>query len=294
MHKGLIERLQAGETLIADGATGTTLIAAGLLLGTPPELVNVDQPEQIIQLHRSYLDAGSNIILTNTFGGSRIKLARHGLDGRSQELNRAAVNLARTAAGDDAYVAGDIGPTGELMAPYGPLTFDRAMAGFAEQAEALAEGGADLIWIETMMDLEEARAAVIGARKSCDLPIFCSLSFGPKGRTMMGTGPSQAVEELWPLGLTSIGANCGEGIDMVAPVLRAMAEVLPGAPLIAKPNAGLPKLVRGQTVYDMTPADFAGLMPDLIAIGARIVGGCCGSSPAHITAVTQVVKGTAT
>jgi 5-methyltetrahydrofolate--homocysteine methyltransferase len=289
MSKDLRARLQAGETLIADGATGTTLMAAGLPAGTPPELWNVERPEQILQLHRSYLDAGSQIILTNTFGGSRIKLATAGLGDRARELNQAAVTLAREAAGEDAFVAGDIGPTGELMAPYGPLIYARAAEVFAEQAEALAGAGADLIWIETMMDLEEARAAVTGARRVCDLPIFCSLSFGPRGRTMMGVKAGEAASELWPLGLAAIGANCGEGIDVVEPVLKAMGEVLPDAPLIAKPNAGLPKLVGDQTVYDMEPATFAARIPDFVALGARIVGACCGSRPDHIAAVSRVV-----
>ncbi len=293
MSKAVKERLQSGETLIADGATGTILMAAGLPAGTPPELWNVQRPEQILQLHRSYLDAGSQIILTNTFGGSRIKLATGGLGDRTRELNQAAVALAREAAGREAFVAGDIGPTGELMAPYGPLVYDRAVEVFAEQAEALAGAGADLVWIETMMDLEEARAAVTGVRQACDLPVFCSLSFGAKGRTMMGVKASQAAAELWSLGLAAIGANCGEGIDVVEPVLTEMRQVLPDAPLIAKPNAGLPKLVGDRTVYDMEPAAFASRIPEFMALGARIVGACCGSTPAHIAAVSETVRGRA-
>jgi 5-methyltetrahydrofolate--homocysteine methyltransferase len=293
MSKELKARLRAGETLIADGATGTILMAAGLPPGTPPELWNVQRPEQILQLHRSYLDSGSQIILTNTFGGSRIKLATGGLDDRTRELNQAAVALAREAAGTQAFVAGDIGPTGELMAPYGSLTFEKAVEVFAEQAEALAGAGADLVWIETVMDLEEARAAVTGARQACDLPVFCSLSFGPRGRTMMGVKASQAASELWPLGLAAIGANCGEGIDVVEPVLREMREVLPEAPLIAKPNAGLPKLVGDRTVYDMEPAAFAARIPEFVGLGAQIVGACCGSNPAHIAAVSKIVRGRA-
>lgn len=290
MGNELRERLQAGETLIADGATGTILMAAGLPAGTPPELWNVERPEQILQLHRSYLDAGSQIILTNTFGGSRIKLATAGLGDRTRELNQAAVALARQAAGGRAFVAGDIGPSGELMAPYGPLTYERAVEVFAEQAEALAGAGADLIWIETMMDLQEARAAVAGARQVCDLPVFCSLSFGPKARTMMGVRASEAASELWPLGVAAIGANCGEGIDVVEPVLTEMRQVLPDAPLIAKPNAGLPKLVGDRTVYDMGPEAFAAHVPKFVALGAQILGACCGSNPDHIAAVSTAVR----
>ncbi len=289
MDKELSERLSAGEILIADGATGTTLMAAGLLPGTAPELWNVEQPEQILQLHRSYLDAGSQIILTNTFGGSRIKLERAGLGNRAFELNRAGAALARQAAGEHAYVAGDIGPTGKIMAPLGKLTYQEAVEAFARQAEALAEGGVDLLWVETMMDLDEARAAVSGARQATKLPIFCSLSFGPRGYTMMGVKASQAAEELWPLGLAAIGANCGDGIDVIEPVLKQMREVLPDAPLIAKPNAGMPRLVGDQTIYDMDADSFAAHIPDFIALGAQVVGACCGSNPTHIAAVAAIV-----
>ena len=289
MGMDLRERLSAGEILLADGATGTALMAAGLPPGTPPELWNVEQPDEILRLYRSYLDAGSQIILTNSFGGSRIKLDKGGFGGRAEELNQAAAALARRAAGESAFVAGDIGPTGEMMAPLGKLTYLEAEEIFAEQARALAAGGVDLIWVETMMDLDEARAAVSGARRATALPIFCSLSFGPRGRTMMGVKASQAAKVLWPLGLTAIGANCGDGIDVIEPVLRQMREVLPTAPLIAKPNAGMPKLIGNQTVYDMEPAAFAERIPEFISLGAQVVGACCGSKPAHILAVAKAL-----
>ncbi|MEA3459495.1 MAG: homocysteine S-methyltransferase family protein, partial [Chloroflexota bacterium] len=153
-----------------------------------------------------------------------------------------------------------------------------------------AEGGVDAIWIETMTDLEEARAAVSGALQAVDLPIFCSLSFGAKGRTMMGVSAEQAAKELWPLGLTAIGANCGEGVEIINEILRQMRKVLPGVPLIAKPNAGLPKLVDDQVIYDLGPSDFATHVPDWIASGARIVGACCGSTPAHIAATAKIIR----
>ena len=289
MSTDLRERLLAGDILVADGATGTLLMAAGLPSGTPPEVWNIERPEQILALHDAYLDAGSQIILTNSFGGSRIKLGLVGYGDRAPEFSRSAAALARRAAGGRAYIAGDIGPTGALMAPLGKLTFAEAVETFSEQARALAEGGADLIWIETMMDLEEARAAVAGAREATDLPVFCSLSFGPRGRTMMGIRASQAAEELWPMGLAAIGANCGDGIDVIEPVLRQMRQVLPDAPLIAKPNAGMPRLVGGQTVYDMEPSDFGEHVSEFIALGARVVGSCCGSNPAHIAATTAAV-----
>lgn len=290
MKKHLIDRLDAGEILIADGSTGATLMAAGLPAGTPPELWNVENTEQILSLHKAFLDAGSQIILTNTFGGTRIKLEKAGLGERTIELNRHAAKLAREAAGDQAYVAGDLGPTGELMAPLGKLTFERALETFTEQARVLADEGVDLLWVETMTDLNEARAAVMGAKKAGDLPIFCSLSFGPKGRTIMGVRAGQAAKELWDLGLTAVGANCGEGIPPVLEALKQMQEVLPGAPLIAKPNAGLPRLVDGKTVYSMTPQDFSAHTPEFVALGAKIIGGCCGSTHEHVAAVAAAVK----
>jgi 5-methyltetrahydrofolate--homocysteine methyltransferase len=290
MDMTLSAYLKAGRTLVADGATGTMLMAAGLNPGTPPELWNIERPDQIVELHNSYLEAGSQILLTNSFGGSPIKLGKAGLADRTREINRAAANLAREASGERAFIAGDLGPTGELMAPMGPLTFESALSAFSEQAAALAEGGVDAIWVETMSDLTEARAAVTAARQSSDVPVFCSLSFGKKARTMMGVTPKQAVTELWPLGLTAIGANCGEGLEMIPDVLAQMREVEPGIILIAKPNAGLPKLSHGTTIYDIEPPEFAKRMVDFIEQGAQVVGACCGSSPTYISEMVGLLK----
>jgi 5-methyltetrahydrofolate--homocysteine methyltransferase len=300
----LLTSLREGTVLVADGATGTMLQAMGLPTGTAPELWNVENPDSVRALHRAYLDAGSNVFLTNTFGGSRIKLGRvGGLDGRTEELNRAAAVLAKEVAGEYAgrcvYAAGDIGPTGELLAPYGLLSYEEAVDVYAQQAGALVAGGVDLIWVETMSDLNEARAAVEGVRLVTDLPLFCSLSFGSSGRTMMGVTPQEAVEALWPLGLTAIGANCGEGIDVMEPVLKQMRaafermqfirEMGVPPPLIAKPNAGLPRLVDGETVFDLEPTELAAHIPCLVKWGARIIGACCGSSPEHIAAIAAAV-----
>lgn len=285
----LRQMLADGKLIIADGAAGTMLMNAGLPTGAPPELWNIEQPQQILKLHQSYLEAGAQIILTNTFGGNRIKLGKAGISGRVRELNLAGAAIARQAAGDQAFVAGDIGPTGEMMQPIGNLTYDEALEAFTEQATALSEGGVDALWVETMVDLEEARAAVTAARRVTDLPVFCSLSFGRKGRTLMGVKASQAAAELWPLGLAAIGANCGDGLDTVAEALRQMREVLPGVPLIAKPNAGLPELIHGQTVYSAKADEFASRAGDFIALGAKIVGGCCGSNPAYIQALAAAV-----
>jgi 5-methyltetrahydrofolate--homocysteine methyltransferase len=231
------------------------------------------------------------VILTNTFGGSRLKLDRSGsLGARTVELNRAAAMLAREEAAGAAYVAGDIGPTGELLAPYGLLSSEEATEVFAQQALALAEGGADLIWIETMTDLNEAKAAIQGVRQVTDLPLFCSLSFGAGGRTMMGVSPAQAVKELWPMGLTAIGANCGEGIEPVASALVEMRTTVSEAVLIAKPNAGLPHLEQGNTVFDLGPNEMANHVPHLIERGAQVIGGCCGSTPKHIAAMARAAR----
>jgi 5-methyltetrahydrofolate--homocysteine methyltransferase len=171
------------------------------------------------------------------------------------------------------------------MAPYGPLRYEEAFEVFSEQARALVEGGVDLLWVETMSDLAEARAAIAAARQATDRPVFCSLSFGRFGKTIMGVSPTQAARELWPLGLAAIGGNCGEGVEVMVPMLTEMRAALPAAPLIAKPNAGLPRLVGGQTVYDLQPAELAARMPQLVALGAQVLGACCGSLPEHIAAI---------
>jgi len=289
--------LQQGSLLIADGATGTMLQSLGLPAGAAPELWNVERPDAVRTLYRSYLDAGSAVILTNTFGGSRLKLERTGsLGARCAELNQAAARLAKEVAGEEPYVAGDIGPTGELMEPYGLLSYEEAVDVFCQQAQALVDGGVDLLWVETMSDLNEAKAAVEAARQVSDLPVFCSLSFGASGRTMMGVAPAQAVETLWPLGLTAIGANCGEGVEVMELVLPQMRAALqeqygPGRyPLIAKPNAGLPRLVDGETVFDLGPAELAAHLPRFVEWGAQVIGACCGSSPEHIKALAEAAS----
>ena len=286
--------LREGGILVADGATGTQLQAMGLAAGVSPELWNVERPNAILAHHRAYLEAGSQIILTNTFGGSRIKLERTGgLGERAVELNQAAARLAKEAAGDRAYVAGDMGPTGELLAPYGLLEYGQAVETFAEQAAALAKGGVDLLWVETMTDLNEAKAAVEGAQQATTLPVFVSFSFGAAGRTMMGMTPTQAVQAFVPMAVAAIGANCGEGIDPVVNALVEMRAALvdiggDAVPaLIAKPNAGLPRLEDGQTVFDLGPEEMAAHVPQLIESGAQIIGACCGSSPAHIAAMAS-------
>jgi 5-methyltetrahydrofolate--homocysteine methyltransferase len=289
MSETLRQRLSGEGVLVADGATGTMLQAAGLSEGTAPESWNLTHPEKILDLHRAYLEAGSQIILTNSFGGSRFRLGKKGLQDKVHEVNRAAAALAREAAGQEAFVAGSMGPTGELMKPLGTLSYVVALEAFAEQAEALAEGGADAILVETMSDLNEAKAAIVGAKQATDLPILCTLSFDTQRHTMMGVSPRRAAKEMWPLGLVAIGGNCGKTLDDMEEVLRQMGKAVPEAMLMAKPNAGLPRLVDGQAVYDVTPQVMAEYALRYAELGAKIIGGCCGSTPAHIKAMAAAL-----
>jgi 5-methyltetrahydrofolate--homocysteine methyltransferase len=289
MRKPILERLASGGVLIADGATGTMLQAAGLPTGLPGEAWILEKPEEIKKLHQAYVEAGSQLILTSTFGGTRSRLQAAGLAPQVADINRRAAELARQVVGDDLYVGGDIGPTGELMPPLGKLTYEAAVEIFAEQAQALAAGGVDCIYIETMSDLNEARAAVEGAQQSCDLPIFCTFSFDTHGRTGMGISPVQAARTMAEMGVQGTGANCGHAPEEVLEFLPQMREAAPGAYLIAKPNAGIPRMVKRQVVYDADPERMAGLARQYVELGALIVGTCCGSSPEHIAAIATAL-----
>jgi 5-methyltetrahydrofolate--homocysteine methyltransferase len=292
---GFLERLATGETILADGAMGTMLQAAGLEKGHAPEEWNLTQPETVLGVHRGYVNAGSEIILTNTFGGTGLRLAKHGLEEKVYELNRRAAELAREA-GDtlpprsgQVLVAGSMGPTGEFFPPVGKLTADEAGKAFSEQAKGLADGDVDLLVIETMADLQEVEAAIGGARESTDLPLVCTMTFDTKLHTMMGVSPEKAAETLTGWGAVAIGANCGTGPEEVEKVMEQMKEALPDAVLWAKPNAGVPRLVEGTAVFDATPdlmADYALRFENL---GVRIIGGCCGSTPDHIAAMARAL-----
>ncbi len=287
-----LERLQSGPTLIADGSTGASLHKLGLKAGIPPEDLVFDNPGMVLQLEGGFVEAGSDIILTDTFGGSRILMQKSKYADRTAEVNRRAAELARQAASarSGVLVAGSIGPTGQLLKPYGPLTVDEATAAFAEQAKALAEGGVDLLVIETMFALEEADAAFKGARSVTDLPIVVSFSYDRGTRTMMGVKPADMFKHYKEMGAVMIGANCGTSLENMEKVQQEYAAVADGFPLWAKPNAGLPHLVEGETVFDVTPAQMAEYAVKYVALGAKVVGGCCGNLPGHIAAIAQAVK----
>lgn len=293
---GVWETLLARPGLIlADGGMGTMLMELGLQFGASPELWNVEQPDRVRQVHRGYVQAGSRVILTNTFGCNRLRLGLHNLQDRVVELNRAAAELVRQevgAAGDRAVVAGDIGPSGGILAPLGELEPAQAVEAFAEQAGGLIQGGVDVIWIETLSSLEEMRAAVDGVRQaSREIPIVATMTFDTRGRTMMGVTPEQAVQELSAWGLAALGANCGNGPDEILGVIEKMRAAAPQATLVAKANAGVPKLEKGRAVYGAGPEEMARYATAVADAGARIIGACCGSTPRHLEAMAAALKG---
>ena len=287
----LTDFLAGEKILVADGATGTQLLKAGLKAGVAPESWNLANPEAIRALHRGYIEAGANVVLTNTFGGSRFRLGRHGLEGQVKEINEAAARLAREVAGEAVFVFGDIGPSGELLKPLGKLPYEEAVAGLAEQAEGLLAGGVDAILIETMSDINEAKAAVEGVRKvNAEIPILVTFSFDTHGRTMMGAKPDKVAKEIWALGVTAMGANCGRTLTETLTAIEQMRAAVPEAVLMAKPNAGLPHATVGDTVYDVTPEIMAEYAHKFAEQKVKIFGGCCGSAPEHIRAIAEALK----
>ena len=288
---GFLSRLHHGHVIVADGAMGTMLQAAGLPPGASPEGWLLENPEAVGGVHRAYIEAGSDLILTCTFGATRPRLERGGLAHRLGEINRRAVEVARRAAGDRAFVAGDIGPLGEFLAPLGQLSYEEAVDIFAEQASALAEAGVDVLYVETMSALEEARAAIEGALQACSgVVVTATLSFDAHGRTNMGVRPEEAAAALRELDVAALGANCGASLDMTLGAVERMHRVAPEMPLIVKPNAGMPRWVGEEIVYDATPDGLATYAGRFVELGARIVGGCCGSTPQHIAAIAQAVR----
>jgi 5-methyltetrahydrofolate--homocysteine methyltransferase len=289
--KPLLEKLLAAGPVVTDGAWGTQLQARGLGLGEFPDLWNLTNPGKVEDVARSYVDAGSRIILTNTFGANRVRLAETGRAVEAAAINRAGVEISRKAATGKAAVFASLGPSGKMLLT-GEVTGDDLRAAFAEQAQALAQAGADAIVIEAMSDLEEARLAVAAARET-GLPVVACMVFDAgkdQDRTMMGSTPEQVAKALTGAGADVIGSNCGQGIAGFVPICRRLRAAT-DCPLWLKPNAGLPQLVGDRAVYTTTPEEFAAHVPELVKLGANFIGGCCGSGPDFIKAIVRRLRG---
>jgi len=288
----IAELLGDSRPVLSDGAIGTMLQAAGLMPGASPEIWNVEHEDRMRVIHTAYADAGAHLLTTNTFGGTRPRLALHGLEDRVHELNEAGARLAREVADSSGVLAmGSMGPTGELMEPLGLYTHDQVVDLFAEQAAGLAAGGAQLLLAETFSDLGEVRAAVEGAHRAApDVPIAVTMTFDVKGHTMMGVSPSQALHEIAAMGVGLIGGNCGSGPEEIEQVMTVMSAERPaGVLLMAQSNAGLPQLVGDEFRYGGTPevmADYALRMQEL---GVDVIGSCCGSTPSHTAAMREAL-----
>src|SRR4026208_1815227 len=288
-----LERLNSGEILVADGATGSNLQKMGLKPGKPPEDLIIDDPDTILKLASSFAEAGSDIILTCTFGGTRMRMKDSKYQDRTPEVNMRAAEIARKAASiNGGQVAGSMGPVGALIKPYGPLEAEDVKATFAEQAKALADGGADLLLIETMFAFEETTPAFEGARSATDLPIVVSFSYDRGTRSMMGVKPKDVLKKYMEFGATMVGANCGTTLENMELVVKEYAETVPDFPLWVKPNAGIPRMdiETEQGIYDMTPEDMATYAMKYVDLGAKVVGGCCGNTPEHVAAIVKAVK----
>ena len=288
----IYEALEKG-ILVSDGAMGTMLQGKGLTDGGAPELWNVENPTAIEEVLEEYAAAGANLITTNTFGGTRGRLQMHGLEDRLFELNKAGAEIARKVADrhPGCFVMGDVGPSGELMEPMGTMTIDEAQALFADQIKALVAGGVDAILIETMSDLQEVEAAVKAAKEVApELPVIVTFSFDTNMRTMMGVKPEVAVKTLAAEGVRIIGANCGRGVDEMRIIAKELTSARPdGVFIITQSNAGLPKLVGDEFIYDGTPEEMAKYAIDMKDLGVNVIGSCCGSSPAHTKAMAATI-----
>jgi methionine synthase I (cobalamin-dependent) len=289
MRTSFQKLIEETRPILLDGAMGTMLFASGLEHGGAPELWNVEAPDKIKAVHEAYISVGSRLILTNTFGGTPLRLQMHGLDDRTEELNRAGAELAGQVAeqaDEPVVVAGSIGPSGGILEPYGEMSFEQAVESFQRQVKGLVEGMVDVLWIETMSDLGEVRAAVEGARSVTEeVPIVATMTFDTHGRTMMGVTPEQALQELSTLNLAALGANCGNGTDEIEIVIGKMVSLNPDKPLVAKANAGIPHIEDGVVVYDATPEIMGAYAKKVYELGATLIGGCCGSTPDHLAAM---------
>jgi len=290
--RSLLERLAAGEVLIGDGAWGTLLMTRGLKPGEAPEVINLSRPEVLEEIAWLYLEAGADLVTTNSFGGSPARLRRYGLDAQTEAINRAAVEAVRRVAGGRAYVSASVGPSGHLLKPYGDGDPAEIGAGFERQIRALAEAGADLVCIETMIDLAEAVLAVRAARAVAPaLPVMATMTFERTRRgffTVMGASIEQAARELGEAGADIVGSNCGNGSAVMVEIAREF-RAHTGRPMAIQPNAGLPEPRGGETVYPETPEFMAEQAKALVRAGVAIVGGCCGTTPEHVRALRAAV-----
>ncbi|MBN1867800.1 homocysteine S-methyltransferase family protein [Candidatus Sumerlaeota bacterium] len=289
----IVDAVRGGRILVSDGAWGTFLQKKGLKSSDCPELWCAERPDDVFDVAAAYIEAGADMIETNSFGGSRFKLDHYGLGERATELNEAAARLSRQAAGEDRWVIASIGPTGKLLL-MGDVTGQELYDGFKEQAVALERGGADAACVETMTALDEATVAIRAARENTGLEIVCTFTFDPvkQGgyRTMMGATPAEAARAACDAGARIVGANCGNGIGGMVDIVREIRAAVPDVPILIHANAGLPRNVNGVDVFPETPGDMARQVPALVAAGADIIGGCCGTTPDHIRAIKRAVE----
>jgi len=287
----ILEKLQSGEVILSDGALGTILQAKGLQPGECPELWNVTHRKEVLDIARSYFEAGSEIVTTNSFGGSVFKLSFYGLGDRVSELNQAAAEIVREAAGKERHVAGSIGPTGKMLL-MGDVTEEEWYNAFRDQAVALEKGGADIIIVETMTAIDEASVAVRAARENTSCTVIVTMTFSamPDGeyRTMMGVSPQEMVTSMKVAGAHIVGSNCGNGIEEMTGVTKAIRAADKDIPLIIQANAGAPEYINGKTTFRESPEMMASFVPQLIKSGVNIIGGCCGTTPEHIRAFRRV------
>ena len=291
--KSITEKVKEGRILVSDGAWGTFLHQKGLLPGHCPELWNIDYPGEVYEIAKSYIDAGADMIETNTFGGSGFKLGQYGLGERVYELNKAAAEISRKAAGKGKHVLGSIGPTGKMLI-MGDVSFQDLYEAFKIQALALAAGGADALVIETMSDPEEAVAAIKACKENTACEIICTMTFEKTGEhayhTMMGTSPAEMAEQLISAGADIIGANCGNGIRDMVEITEIIRKTNPEIPILIHANAGAPVYHEGKTIFPETPAEMVEYVEALVGAGANIIGGCCGTTPEHIRQISRKLK----
>jgi len=289
----IIQEIQKGRVLVSDGAWGTFLQKKGLQPGECPEEWNISRPDDVFAIAQSYVEAGADMIETNSFGGSYFKLKNYGFEARVFEINKAAAEISRKAAGPDRFVLGSIGPTGKLLIME-EVTEDELYNAFKEQSMALEAGGADAIVIETMTDLEEARIAVKAAKENTRCEVICTMTFdkiiGGEYRTMMGISPTEMTEALVEAGAEVIGANCGNGIADMIGIVKELRRANATIPILIHANAGMPHYHDGETTFPESPNDMAARVKEIVEAGANIIGGCCGTTPGHICEVRHVVN----